>query len=60
MKHLRAFLSAFDSSDLPVFVFILGLVLLAYGASQFHDGLGAVVIGVLLIIYVKPLGRWLK
>ena len=58
MKIIRAFLNAFDAADIPVIVFILGLALVAYGASQMVDGLGAIVAGIVLIIYVKPLGRW--
>lgn len=60
MKYLRAFVASFDGSDLPVVVFVLGLALVAYGASQIHDGLGAIAVGLILIIYVKPLGRWVK
>lgn len=60
MKRLRKILSAFDSQDIPILVFCLGLLLLGYGANTITDGLGLVLVGVVLILYVKPIGRWLK
>lgn len=60
MKRVKAILSAFDGSDIPVIVLVLGLILVAYGASQLKHGLGSLVCGVLLILYARPVSRWLR
>lgn len=60
MKTLRALISAFDVADVPIAVFCVALILIAYGASRIHDGLGALAVGVILVLYVKPLVRWVK
>lgn len=60
MRYIKTILGAFDGSDIPIAVFCAGLILIAYGASRIHDGLGAVSVGIILILYVKPLARWLK
>lgn len=39
-------------------VFVLGIVLFGYGAEQLQDGAGALAVGVLLVLYVKPLVWW--
>lgn len=58
MKRLRAILNAFDAADVPVIVFLLGLALVWYGGELIHDGAGTVWVGLILIIYVKPLRSW--
>lgn len=44
--------------NLADFLFFFGLALLGYGASQFHSGLGLAIVGLLLVLYVKPLKAW--
>lgn len=59
----RQFLSAvasFDSADIPVGILIFGLVLIGYGASQLHHGVGPLVVGALAVLYVRPLLGWIK
>ena len=58
LTFFRSTVSAFDSADIPHAIFFLGIILLGYGAARFHDGLGFVVAGALLVIYVKPLRGW--
>ncbi len=56
----HAIRGAFDSADIPVAVFGVGLLLIGVGASYFHRGLGLLICGLLLVLYFKPLGGWLK
>lgn len=49
----------FDRQDIPVVVLGCGVALLAFGASRLHSGLGCVVLGLALILYVRPLRGWL-
>ena len=58
--RLTSLMSAFDSTDIPIAVLILGLVLMGYGASRFHDGAGHVVVGVALALLYRPALRWIK
>lgn len=51
-------LANFDRNDIPFSIFVLGLVLVGYGFSQYHHGLGLAIDGVLLVVYTKPLKRW--
>lgn len=60
VKQMKAILAAFDASDLPIALLIVGLALIGYGASQFHHGLGAIFVGALIVLYIKPLSRWVK
>ncbi len=61
MKRAWALLQkSFDADDLPIVVFFFALVLLGYGLSQFHRGLGFAVDGFLLMLYVRPLSRMIK
>ncbi len=59
-RLLNSVRSAFDKEDVPISIFVLGLILIAYGASQIHHGAGPILVGFLLVIYVKPLSRWVK
>jgi hypothetical protein len=59
-RQLVSICSAFDRDDVPIVMFVFGLSLLGYGASQFHPGLGPVVVGILTVFYAKPLSRWVK
>lgn len=58
--RLSALASLFDRSDIPILLLILGVVLLGYGASRVHDGAGFPVVGILIILYARPLMRWVK
>ena len=58
MKGLKAILSAFDRNDIPQMLVIVGCLLLGYGFSRLHDGLGMVAVGLILILYVRPLRGW--
>ncbi len=57
-RLLQVLATAFDSKDLPVLTFFFALIMLGYGAGQFHDGLGFVVVGLILVLYVCPLKSW--
>ncbi len=59
-RRLALLCSAFDSKDIPHFVFILGLCLIGYGLSQIGHGYGPAVVGVFVIFYARPLSRWMK
>ena len=59
MQKLRAFLTHFDRSDIRPAVFYLGLVLMCYGSETLQDGSGFAVVGLLLVLYVRPLKGWL-
>ena len=39
-------------------VFVAGVLLFGYGAEQQRDGTGALVVGLLLVLYIKPLSWW--
>lgn len=57
-KLLSRTLSAFDAKDLPVVVFLVGLALLCYGAESIRPGGGFLLVGFLLVLYVRPLKGW--
>lgn len=59
MKTMKAIFGAFDRTDWRVFRFYLGLLLIGYGASQVHPGLGFALVGLLLVIHEKRLKGWL-
>lgn len=47
--------------ELTDVLFFGGLILLGYGLSQLQDGLGYALVGLLLVLYVRPLkGWWVK
>lgn len=52
--------SSFDRQDIPIVTLILGLSLVGYGASQIRPGIGPIIVGVLMVLYAKPLSRWVK
>lgn len=55
MKRLLALISVTDV------LFFGGLFLLAYGAERLHQGLGLFLVGLILVLYVRPLkGWWMK
>jgi hypothetical protein len=54
------FSSHFDKKDIAPALLFLGFTLIAYGASRFHDGLGFLVFGLLLVLYRHPVVRWFK
>lgn len=65
LKPLKDFIGRFeklpfDSTDIPLGLVILGLLLIGYGGAQYHRGLGHLLAGLVLIVYVRPLARWLK
>ncbi len=61
MKKLARWLqNNFDREDFPVVLFTIGLSLLGYGLSQFHRGLGFAAVGLLVVLYVRPLSRMIK
>ena len=51
-------ISAFDAKDLPVVVFLVGLALLCYGAESIRPGVGFLLVGFLLVFYVRRLKGW--
>lgn len=59
-RRFASLLSAFDRKDLPVAAFVIGLIFLGYGASQIHHGVGPIIVGALLVIYVRPLIKWVR
>lgn len=59
-QTFRSMWSRFDSEDIPVVIFILGLALLGYGASQIHHGWGPLIVGALVVLYVRPLIHWVR
>lgn len=50
----------FDKDDIPVFILILGVILMSYGSSRLVDGAGLFVLGIALALYARPLSRWIK
>ena len=49
---------AFDAKDIPVAVLAVGLAVLTYGANWIRPGLGFLILGALLVLYVRPLKGW--
>jgi len=50
----------FDKSDIGPALLYGGFTVLSYGASTLHAGFGFLMLGVLLVLHIKPLGRWIK
>lgn len=59
MNRLKMFLN-FVVKNADDVTFFCGMVLLGYGLSHYHEGLGPLVCGALLILYVWPLIKWVK
>lgn len=59
-QKLSALLSLFDGDDVPVVAIIFGVALIAYGASQIERGYGPCIVGIVLVLYVRPLMFWVK
>lgn len=48
----------FDRNDIPQALLIFGCLMLWYGASRLGDGVAALVVGVVIILYIRPLRTW--
>ena len=59
-RQAQSVRSSFDRTDIPPFVIILGLSLIAYGASQRWRGVAPIVVGAIVLLYVRPFLRWIK
>jgi uncharacterized membrane protein YdjX (TVP38/TMEM64 family) len=51
-------INPFDRADIPVLGLILGIILLTYGGSELIAGLGPLIAGVVIILYIRPLRGW--
>ena len=51
---------SFDLKDLPVLIMIAAVFMIGVGAAQFHRGLGFLVCGILILLYIRPLSHWFK
>ena len=59
MQQMRRVALAIQSTvNLADVLFFGGLLMLGYGLTQFHDGLGIALVGLLLVLYMRPLKGW--
>jgi hypothetical protein len=48
-----------DADDATALVPIIGICLVGYGAYRLSPAWGLIVAGVVILLYVRPLGRWI-
>ena len=58
MRRIAGWLTAII--DIQDVFFFGGLIMLAYGVEHIESGAGFALAGLLIVLYVRPLGRWLK
>jgi hypothetical protein len=51
---------ALDGADLRVSVTVLGVGLAGIGVNSWRAGAGWGVVGLLILLYVRPLMKWIK
>lgn len=49
-----------EAVELKDVVFFGGMFMLGYGLSRISSGLGMAVVGLLLVLSIRPLVRWVK
>ncbi len=59
-SKLKAVASGFDRDDVPVVLAFVAMALIGYGASQIRFAYGPLAIGVILLLYVRPLLEWIR
>lgn len=60
MRRLREFLSLFDRKDIPTATHLVALLLIGFGGERLVSGLGFFLVGILVMLELKPLSRWVK
>lgn len=57
-KTIRRMCRGFDASDVPALGIVVALTCILHGGNRIHDGAGWLALGVILLLYIRPLKGW--